>query len=131
MAKKKAADEKKVYKKLSKEETEKLVLEMAKKGMSSAKIGLVLKKEYGVPKAKYVVGKIEKLLVKNKMGKQMPEELSNMIDKAKKLRKHFEKNKKDMSAKRGILVVEAKIRKRAAYFRKKKMLSGDWEYKAE
>ena len=130
MAKKKASADEKPKKALSKDEVEKLIVDLANKEVPSAKIGLILKNEYGVPKAKYAAGKIEKVLARNKIVR-FPKELQNLIDKAKKLRKHFAKNKKDMSSKRGILVTEAKIRKKGAYFRKKKLLDADWEYKAE
>ncbi len=130
MAKKKEAKTpvKEAGKKLSKEEAEKVIVELAKKDTPSAKIGLILKKEHGINKAKDEVGSINKILAKNKI-KRFPEELQNLINKAQKLRKHVSDNHKDQVSKRGLLITEAKIRKLAAYFRKRGTIEPTWEYK--
>ena len=115
---------------LSKQEIENLVLEMAKKDTPLAKIGLILKKEHGVSKAKLEVGKIGKIIEKNKI-KRFPEELKNLMEKARKLREHHSKNKKDTVSKRGIQMTDAKIRNLAAYFKRSKVLDKVWEYAPE
>jgi len=128
MAKKKAKnEEKKPVKKLSVKEAEEKVLELAKKDTPLSRIGLILKQEFGIPKAKYTIGKIRKLLEKNKI-KQFPEELTNLINKAAKLREHFTKNHKDQVSKRGLQITEAKVRKLASYFKKKGVLEKNWTY---
>ena len=132
MAKKKAGsakkEEKKGGKSLSKAETESKILELAKKDVQSSKIGHLLKKDHGVKRAKNEVGKINKLLAKHGK-KRFPEELQNLMDKAGKLKSHLEKNKKDMTAKRGLQITEAKIRNLGYYFKKSKVLEKNWQYK--
>ena len=128
MAKKKQESEVKVpTKKLNTAELEQEIINLANNNTSSAKIGLILKNEYGIPKAKYSVGKINKILAKNKIVK-FPEELQNLINRATKLRQHFTKNAKDQVSKRGLQITEARIRKLAAYFKRNKVLDKSWTY---
>lgn len=132
MAKKKGSktEEKTLGKKLSKEEAEKEIVELAKKETPSAKIGLILKKEHGISRTKYEVGKVNQVLAKNKI-KRFPEDLQNLIDKATKLRQHISKNAKDQVSRRGLLITEAKVRNLAKYFRKRGTIENTWEYKAQ
>ncbi len=128
MAKKKSESEAKTpTKKLSTAELEQEIIDLAKKDTPSAKIGLILKNEYGIPKAKYSVGKINKILAKNKVVR-FPEELQNLINRAVKLREHSTKNAKDQVSKRGLQITEARIRKLATYFKRNKVIDKSWEY---
>lgn len=119
--------EKKPAKKLSAKEIEDLVVKLAKKETPLSKIGLILKNEYGVPKVKYEIGKVNKILIKNK-AMPFPEELDTLIKRAQKLRQHFIKNHKDQTAKRGLQLTEARIRKLGAYFKKKGRIDKKWAY---
>lgn len=79
-------------------EVEKIVLDLAKKGESPAKIGLKLRDEHGIPKIKLISKKISKIIRENDMKAKSDKE---RIDaKMKNLESHMEKNKKDMSAKK-------------------------------
>jgi len=42
--------------------------------------------------------------------------------------KHFESNKQDMVAKRGIQLTESKINRLVRYYKKKKRLPMDWKF---
>ncbi|MGB9707921.1 MAG: 30S ribosomal protein S15 [Candidatus Pacearchaeota archaeon] len=111
--------EKPYWLKMSTKEVEKLIVKLAKEGMDSAKIGLVLRDNYGIPSVKAVTGKkIQKILQENAVNIQ-PLELVALKKKAKTLEKHFEKNKKDMTAKRGLQLTEAKIRRFEKYYARK------------
>jgi len=127
VVKKSNVDIKKVDKKLSSKEIESLIVEFANKGFSPSKIGLALKQDHGIPKVKYALSKVSKVLKKHKLDKA-PEELDNLINKASKLRVHFKKNHKDQTAKRGLQITEAKVRKIGAYFSKKGVLDKGWKY---
>jgi len=119
--------EKKTQKKLSAKEIEELVLKLVEKDTPIAKIGLILKEEHDVPKAKYTTGKIHKILEKNKISR-FPDELQDLIKRATKLRGHLKKNHKDQTAKRGLNLTEAKLRKIASYLKKKGKLDKKWTY---
>ena len=44
------------------------------------------------------------------------------------IRDHFEQNKKDMTAKRGLQLTDSKIRRLVKYYKKNKKLAADWKY---
>ena len=124
MAKAKKTKEKKETKKVSKEQIEEMIAKLSKQELTAAKIGLELKKE-GV----YVKGeKISKILEKLGMKKPVPDDLADLVMKAESLKKHRIKNKKDMVAKRGLQIIEARIRKLSFYYKEKKKLPSNWAY---
>ena len=94
--------------KRSKEEVESLVVKFAQQGISSEKIGLILRDTYGIPTAKIIAGKITEILAKHNI-QQENADLSNLKKKAEKLKSHMEKNKQDKVAKRGFQITRAKI----------------------
>lgn len=79
-------------------ELEKIVVELYKKGESTAKIGLVLRDKYGIPKAKLLGKKLTKILIDAKVPvKSEKEAAQKKID---VLNKHIEKNKHDQPARK-------------------------------
>lgn len=86
--------------KISAKEIEKIVVELAEKGETPSKIGMVLRDKHGVPKAKIEGKKVTKILdekgIKYKTEKDM---IQKNID---VLKVHVEKNKKDHSASRAL-----------------------------
>lgn len=112
--------EKPYWLKLSEKEVEELVVKLAQQGMDSAKIGLTLRDSYGIPSVKAVTNKkVQKILEENQVNVQSLE-LAALRKRAKALGKHLEKNKGDMTAKRGLQITEAKIRRLEKYHTKKK-----------
>ena len=96
--------------KMDEKEFEKLVVELAKKGMTSEKIGLVLKKDHGIPKTKKVYGKrISQILKENKV--YVDPDTKNLKVKVDRIKKHLAKNKNDKNTKRAYSIKEAKLRK--------------------
>ena len=61
-AKKTSKIEKPVWLKYTKEEVKAIVLKLADKGLTAEKIGLTLRDQYGIPKAKIYNLKISKIL---------------------------------------------------------------------
>lgn len=92
-------------KKLSEKEYEKRVLELAEKGLTSEKIGEVLKKE-NIHSNDYDK-KISKILG----DKYINPDLKNVEDKLKRIISHTEKNKQDKRAKREKDRVFSQVRK--------------------
>lgn len=111
--------------KRSEEEIKKLVLELAKDN-EPAKIGLILRDTYGIPSVKTATGKtISQILKEERLEAKIPNDLANLIKRAIKLEKHFEKNKQDKAAKRGLQLTKAKILRLAKYYKKKKRIPAD------
>lgn len=114
------------------EEVEALVLKLAKQGMSSSMIGLVLRDSYGVPDVEKIIKKkITKLLKEKELGSTIPEDLQNLIKRSIIIRKHLESHKKDMSSKRGLQLTEAKILRLIKYYKREGMLPTGWKYEPE
>ena len=115
-----------------KNEVEKIIIKLAKEGKSSSEIGLILRDQFGVPLTKLVTGeKISQIMKKNNLYPKIPEDLFNLLRQAVNLRNHLQKNKKDSTSKRGLELLESKIRRLGKYYVKKKVLSEDWKYDPE
>ena len=113
-------------------EVEEIVLKLSMQGMQSAKIGLVLRDQYGIPSVKVAKSKdISKILKENNAYPSLPEEMLNLLKKAVNLRMHMEKNKKDYTSYRGLELTESKIRRLAKYYKREKVLPADWVYDPE
>ena len=120
---------KKTWMKYDAKEAESLVLKLAKTGLTKSQIGLTLRDSYGIPDIKIITKKsISKILEKNKLEAELPEDLNSLIKKDIQLIKHFESNKQDMPAKRGIRLTESKINRLVKYYKKKGRLPKDWVF---
>ena len=114
------------------DEVERLVVKLIKDGMQSAKVGLVLRDQYGIPSVRAVTGKtVTKIMEDNQVMPKIPEDLFNLLRKAVKLRIHLEKNKRDAHSKRGLELLESKIRRLIKYYIKTKKLPAGWKYDPE
>jgi len=113
----------------SKEEVEHLVVKLAKDGLKTAQIGLAHRDQYGIPSVRDAAGKsIGKVLKENNMEAKIPDDLFNLMKKAVNLRKHMTRNKKDAHSKRGLELVESKVRRLGKYYIKNKKLPVGWKY---
>ncbi len=110
-------------------EIESLVLKLAKTGLKPSNIGLILRDSYGIPDVKLTAKKsITKILEQNKIVYDIPEDLSFLIKKQISALKHFESNKQDKTAKRGLQLTASKINRLIKYYKKAKRLPADWKY---
>jgi small subunit ribosomal protein S15 len=110
-------------------EVEDLVVKLAKAGQPTSTIGMTMRDQNGVPNVKLSTGKrVGKILEKNKLGKELPEDLINLIIRAVALDKHLKANPKDTSSKRGLQLTESKIRRLIKYYKRTKKLPEDWKY---
>ena len=118
--------------KISPKELEKLIISLAKKGYSSAMIGLILRDQYGIPDVKLVLKKkISQVMKEHGFYPEIPEDLLNLMKRAVKLREHLEKHKKDLHSRRGLQNLESKIRRLAKYYIEEGVLPRDWKYDPE
>lgn len=116
----------------SKEEVVELVLQMAKEGKNSSKIGLILRDQHGIPSVKAIAGKgISDILDENKLLPKYPEDLMNLMRKAVRLHKHVTVNKQDKHNTRAMKLVESKIKRLVTYYKKKGKLAQSWYYTPE
>ncbi|WEL23765.1 30S ribosomal protein S15 [Candidatus Nanohalovita haloferacivicina] len=111
------------------EEVAELVLKLKDEGHDPSQIGMKLRDEYGIPDVKTVTGKkVTQILEENDAQDDLPEDLSNLVEKASNIKEHLGDNKKDENAERRLSLVEAKIRRLASYYREEGRIDESWKY---
>lgn len=111
MATRKITKNKEESKKISQEEYEKKILDLAEKGFTSEKIGETLRKQ-GVHPKEY-----DKKISKIIGSKYVNPDLRNTEQKLEKIKKHYEKNPQDKKAMREKDRVFSQIRKIKKYLK--------------
>ena len=113
----------------SNEEIEEFIVKFKREGKSASQIGVILRDQYGIPSVKEVTGeKITQILKRNGQAGDYPEDLLNLIKRAVNIRDHLEENPKDLHSKRGLTIIEARIRRLASYYVKEGALPEGWRY---
>ena len=113
----------------SNEEIEEFIVKFKREGKSASQIGVILRDQYGIPSVKEVTGeKITQILKRNGQAEEYPEDLMNLIRRAVNIRDHLEENPKDLHGKRGLTIIEARIRRLGAYYVKEGELPEGWRY---
>jgi len=106
-----------------------MVIKLAKEGNSTSRIGTILRDRHAIPLVKPITGKtITKILKEAQLAPSMPEDLGNLIGKAKSISVHYEKNKTDLNNKRSLQIIEAKIHKLSRYYKREGKLPSNWKY---
>ncbi|QXJ33321.1 30S ribosomal protein S15 [Saccharolobus shibatae] len=114
---------------LTREEVEMLVEELAKRGYTPSMIGIILRDQYGIPLVRQIVGKkVTQILEERDLAPQIPEDLFNLIRKAVNIRRHINEYPRDKTAKKGLEEVESKIRRLARYYKSVGKLPQEWAY---
>jgi|SRR3989344_2138080 len=113
-------------------EIEQLVIKLAKEEKTSSQIGMVLRDSYGIPDVKKITNKtVTKILEENKQAPELPEDFIALVKKQMNLLKHLEKNKKDMTARRGLYLTESKLKRLTKYYKNIGKFPADWKYDIE
>lgn len=113
----------------SNEEIEEMILKFTKEGKSTSEIGIILRDSYGIPSVKDVTGeRINEILKRNGQAKEYPEDLMNLIRRAVNIRDHLVENPKDLHSKRGLTIIESRIRRLGSYYVKEGELPEGWRY---
>ncbi|OII75387.1 40s ribosomal protein S13 [Cryptosporidium ubiquitum] len=117
--------------KLKPSEAEDLITKLARKGLTPSQIGVTLRDSHGIPMVQSLTGsKILRILKKNGLAPDIPEDLYFLIKRAVSIRKHLEKFRKDTAAKYRLILVESRIHRLARYFKRSKQLPASWKYQA-
>ena len=114
-------------------EIDDIIVKLAKQGLGSAQIGLVLRDQYGIPSARLFTNmKIARMLKeKGLYPKALPEDMFNLVKRAVNLYNHLERNKHDYTSLRGYEITESKIRRLARYYKAEGQLPLDWRWKID
>ena len=110
-------------------EVEKLVIKFSKAGKSTSEIGMILRDAYGINSVKALTSKkVNQILEENGLVKILPEDLLNLIRKMVDVKAHFDKNRQDMTSKRGLQLTQSKIMRLIKYYKRSKRLEADWKF---
>ena len=110
-----------------KDEVVKIITKLKNEGKSSSVIGMILRDQYGIVDVRYLGIRIGKNM--DKM--EVPEDMYNLLSRVVNLHRHFGDNKHDSKSKRGIELLESKIRRLGKYYSRKGKLESSWKYKIE
>lgn len=114
---------------MEKGEIQDTILRLHQEGLSTAAIGVRLRDAYGVPNVKLAMGQsVTAILKANGTKFALPEDLSSLIKRAASLQPHFKEHKKDLSNKRGLQLIEARIRRLSKYYKAQGVLPSNWDY---
>jgi small subunit ribosomal protein S13e len=117
--------------KITATQVEEHVCKLARKGLTPSQIGVILRDSSGIAQVKSVTGsKILRILKKNGLAPEIPEDLYMLIKKAVSVRKHLERNKKDKDSKFRLILVESRIHRLARYYRGVRKLPATWKYES-
>lgn len=89
-------------------ESEKIILDLRKEGLSSEEIGLILKNKHKISIRKEGT-KIGKILKKHNLFEDP--DIKNIMLKIEKIKKHLGKNRQDHHTKRALSINEARLKK--------------------
>ncbi len=116
----------------NKEEIENTIQQLATQGRSSSEIGMVLRDRFGVPDVSLVTGKKIGTIMKEKnIARSVPEDIYNLIVKVLELKKHLDRNPKDVHNMRSLNNMVSKIRRLEKYYHREGVLPEDWKYSIE
>jgi small subunit ribosomal protein S15 len=117
---------------MQKKEAEDLIVQLGRSGKTQAQIGLILRDQYGVPDIQLLTGKsVSRILAEAGIAPQIPEDLAALIERARNVSQHLQEHKKDYSNKRGLQLIESKIRRLAKYYIREGKLPENWTYSYE
>ncbi len=106
-----------------------IIVKLHGEGQSKAAIGARLRDAYAVPNVRLATGKsVAQVLAGKGLTREIPEDLSSLMKRAVDLQGHLKTNPADLSNKRGLHLIESKIRRLSRYYREEGVLPADWDY---
>jgi len=115
----------------STEEVVAQAVQLAKAGRSHAQIGQTLRDSYGVPSARAVTGKsLGALLAGQGLRPEIPDDLQALLKRVVHLQGHLKTHPNDLANRRGLTLMESRIRRLARYYRQRERIPESWRYSA-
>ncbi len=115
----------------SAEEVVAQAVQLAKGGRSAAQVGQVLRDSYAVPSSRAVTGRrLGALLAEQGIRPEIPDDLQALLKRVVHLQRHLETHPNDRSNRRGLTLMEARIRRLARYYRQHRRIPEGWRYSA-
>ncbi|MEN3047498.1 MAG: 30S ribosomal protein S15 [Candidatus Caldarchaeales archaeon] len=112
------------------EEVEELVVSYARQGMSPSMIGTVLRDQHGIPLVRAITGKsVTQILRERGLGQEIPEDLMNLIERARRMHVHLQNNRSDRYNRHRLQLVEARIHRLVKYYKRIGRLPKDFQFR--
>lgn len=106
-------------------------VQLSKSGLSAAQVGTTLRDTYGVPSVRLATGqRLTPLLASRGVKPELPEDLAALLRRVVKLQRHLAGHPRDNSNRRGLALIESRIRRLARYYRDRQQLPDTWRYSA-
>lgn len=122
-------DEQPDWVELSPAEVEEEVLALREQGLTQAEIGLQLRDRLGVGDVREVSGQtVREILATHDAASEIPEDLMALMERAVRLHEHLQDHAKDNANRRGLRLIESKIRRLVDYHKDQGNLDPDWRY---
>lgn len=107
------------------------ICKLAKKGVPPSAIGVQLRDSQGIAQVKNVTGrKIVRILKHHGLAPELPEDLYCMIKRAVAMRKHLERNRKDIDTKFRLILIESRIHRLSRYYKRVQQVAPTWKYES-
>jgi small subunit ribosomal protein S15 len=128
-SKKPIVKEKPAWVTMDAKEIEDLVAKLGSEGKGSAMVGLILRDQYAIPSVRLSTGKtIGQIFRERKLMTRLPEDMQNLMKRAVSLNEHVKRNPKDLHNKRGLALIESRIRRLVKYYSREGMIPEGWKY---
>jgi small subunit ribosomal protein S15 len=115
----------------SSEEVTSQAVQLAKGGMGHALVGQTLRDSYAIPLSRAITGKrLGVLLSENGVKPEIPDDLQALLKRVVHLQRHLQTHPKDLANRRGLNLMESRIRRLARYYRRRRRLPESWRYSA-
>ena len=113
------------------EEVVEQAVTLSKGGLSSALVGLTLRDQHGIPSTRAITGKrLSTILSEHGVRPEIPDDLQALLKRVVHLQRHLATHPKDLSNRRGLALMESRIRRLARYYRQHRRLPENWRYSA-
>ncbi len=106
-------------------------VQLSKGGRTAALVGQMLRDSGGVPSVRAVTGKrLGAVLAENGLRPEIPDDLQSLLRRVVHLQRHLETHPNDLANKRGLSLMESRIRRLARYYRQRRRIPEGWRYSA-
>ncbi|MEM0128889.1 MAG: 30S ribosomal protein S15 [Thermoplasmata archaeon] len=115
----------------TREEVVEQATQLAKSGLTAAQVGQRLRDTYGIPSARAITGeRLSRTLRSHGVPAEIPDDLQALLKRVVHLQRHLAAHPKDLANRRGLTLIESRIRRLARYYRQAKVLPETWRYSA-
>eukprot|EP00703_Trepomonas_sp_PC1_P001878 JAP94728.1 Ribosomal protein S13 [Trepomonas sp. PC1] len=120
------------WSKKTSEEIVQTIIQLAKKGMMPSRIGAVLRDQHAIGLVNHYTGsRVTNILRANQLAPEIPEDLYFLIKRAVQMRKHLERNPRDVCTMHHLILIESRIHRLVRYYKGTLAVPATFRYKSK